>query len=231
MGALALFLVLTGGVAYAANTVLSTDIVNDQVYSADVRNDTLAGGGLTGADLRSNSVGNTEIADGGVRSPDVQNEALTGADIAESTLQNVNAGKVGGLQVRKINFQVPFGTGPTLVLDLAGLQITAECQTFGDRLDVKAFTAKNGANAFYLAGTVIGANDTDALQDIDSAAAHDKAFDIGEHLDIDNATPVNGDNSIGTLNYSAPDGSVVVAHLAFDELAGGCALTGTAIGG
>ena len=37
---------------------------------------------------------------------------------------------------------------------------------------------------------------------------------------------------IGTLNYSAPDGSVVVAHLALDQgAAGTCQLTGTAIGG
>ena len=81
MGAIALFLVLTGGVAYAANTVFSTDIVNDQVFSADVRNDTFTGGGLTAADLRNGAVGNTEIADGAVRSAEVQNEALTGADI------------------------------------------------------------------------------------------------------------------------------------------------------
>ena len=46
MGALALFLVLTGGVAYAANTVFSTDIVNNEVYGSDVRDDTLAYGGL-----------------------------------------------------------------------------------------------------------------------------------------------------------------------------------------
>ena len=46
MGALALFLVLTGGAAYAANTVSSSDIVDNQVFSADVRNDTLTEGGL-----------------------------------------------------------------------------------------------------------------------------------------------------------------------------------------
>ena len=56
---------LTGGVAYAANTVFSTDIVNgevksldignNQVYSADVRDDTLANGGLTGADIKNKS--------------------------------------------------------------------------------------------------------------------------------------------------------------------------------
>jgi hypothetical protein len=52
MGALALFLVLTGGVAYAAGTITSSDIVDNQVFSADVRNDSLTGGGLTGADIR-----------------------------------------------------------------------------------------------------------------------------------------------------------------------------------
>ena len=38
---------------------------------------------------------------------------------------------------------------------------------------------------------------------------------------------------MGTLNYSVPDGSVVVAHLVLDKLnaPGGCTLTGTATGG
>ena len=232
---LALVIAVAGGTAYAANTVFSADIVDGEVKTADVRNDTLSGGGLTAADLRNGSVGNTEIADGGVRSAEVQNEALTGADIAESTLQNVNAGKVGGLQVRKINFQVPYGTGPTTVLDLAGLQITAECQNFGDLLDVKAFTSKNGASAFYVGFSGASADDTDATRHIDSASQPDGRFDIGEQIQIDNhspGTPGTGDISTGALNYSAPDGSVVVARLALDNPeGGGCALTGIATGG
>ena len=36
-GVLALFLVLTGGVAYAANTVFSTDIVDGEVKTAESR--------------------------------------------------------------------------------------------------------------------------------------------------------------------------------------------------
>jgi hypothetical protein len=65
MGALALFLVLAGGVAYGANTVFSSDIVdgevrtadigNQQVRSADVRDDSLTGGGLTGTDIADQS--------------------------------------------------------------------------------------------------------------------------------------------------------------------------------
>jgi hypothetical protein len=76
---LALFLVLGGGTAAAldgSNTVFSDDIVNDQVFPADVRNDTLTGGGLTAADLRPASVGTSEVTD----------DALTGSDVNESTL-------------------------------------------------------------------------------------------------------------------------------------------------
>jgi hypothetical protein len=51
---LALFLALTGGVAWALerNSVKSKHIVDDQVQSADVRDDSLAGGGLTGDDIQ-----------------------------------------------------------------------------------------------------------------------------------------------------------------------------------
>jgi len=52
---------LTGGVAYAANTIGSTDIINGEVKSVD-------------------------IGTGQVQSADVKNEGLTGADISEVTL-------------------------------------------------------------------------------------------------------------------------------------------------
>ena len=79
----------TGGVAYAANTVFSSDIVDgevktadvgdNQIRGADVRDDSLTGGGLTEADLAPNSVGTSE-ADG-----------LRGTDIAERTLSGLDA--------------------------------------------------------------------------------------------------------------------------------------------
>ena len=60
MGALALFLVLAGGTAYAANTIASSDIINGEVKSVDV--------------------GNNQV-----RSVDVTNEGLTGADIEDQS--------------------------------------------------------------------------------------------------------------------------------------------------
>ena len=38
MGALALFLVISGGTAYAANTIGSSDIKNESILSQDVKN-------------------------------------------------------------------------------------------------------------------------------------------------------------------------------------------------
>jgi hypothetical protein len=60
MGALALFLVIAGGTAYAANTIGSADIINGQVKSAD-------------------------IGTGQVQSIDVKNDGLTGADIEDNS--------------------------------------------------------------------------------------------------------------------------------------------------
>jgi len=94
VASLSLFLVLSGGTAVAlkgSNTVFSDDIVDNQVKTADVRNDTLAGGGLTAADLGAGSVAGSEV----------KNDSLTGADVKESSLGQVpqagNAGTLDGL--------------------------------------------------------------------------------------------------------------------------------------
>jgi hypothetical protein len=217
---LALVIAIAGGTAYAANTVFSSDIVNGEVKTADISD----ANGVRSADVR-----NDNLTGGGLGSVDIANDSLSGLDIAESTLQNVNAGTVGGLQMRKINFQVPYGTGPITVLDLAGLQITAECQTFGDVLDVKAFTSKDDSRVYYAGISSITADDTDAIRDIASDRLPNGLFDVGSQLQIDNETP--GDDSTGTLHYSAPDGSVVVVDLLLDKVEGGCAMTGIARGG
>ncbi len=73
-GFLSLFLVLAGGVAYAANTIGSGDIIDDSVRSVDLRN---------------NDVRSADILDGSLRSVDVFDGSLTGTDVDESTLERV----------------------------------------------------------------------------------------------------------------------------------------------
>ncbi len=106
MGALALFLVIAGGTAYAANTVGSSDIINEsiqsqdikngqvkgpdignnQVSSVDVRDDTLANGGLDAADLSSNSVNSSEIATDAVQAQEVADNSLDSGEIIDNSL-------------------------------------------------------------------------------------------------------------------------------------------------
>ena len=61
MAAIACFGVLAGGTAYAANTIRSTDIVDNEVYSADVRNDNLTGAGWP-ADIAPGAVTSSRYA-------------------------------------------------------------------------------------------------------------------------------------------------------------------------
>lgn len=179
-----------------------------------------------------------DVAANVVNGSDVVDNSLTGADVSESTLQGVNASSVSGVNVRKIRFQAPFGTPPTVVLDLRGLRIQAQCEDFGDRLDVKALTTKEDASV-YIGGTwIAGPDDTDGFRDIDGAEFADQDFDTTDVLEVDNEVPGPLTAAgIATLHYEAPDGSVVVVDLALDADggpgAGGseCTLTGVAIGG
>ncbi len=93
--------------AYATHLVVrSSDIVDGQVKSVDVRDDTFNGGGLRAADLGPDSVGTSEVAPDSLTAADlatniigsneVVDNALTGVDISESTLAQVPSALLGG---------------------------------------------------------------------------------------------------------------------------------------
>ena len=221
-------------IAVAGGLVAVTLVGGGPVGAFNVPNNSVTSAKILNGEVKTADIGTNEVRGVDVRDDTLAGGGLTGVDIVESTLQNVNAGRVGGLQVRRINFQVPIGTGPTTVLNLAGLTITAECQDFGDHLDVKAFTSKNNASIDYFAAY---ANGISALEALRSAHSYPGNFDAGSAFDVDNNSPYNGGNAVGTLHYSAPDGSVVVVDLALhevEEMISGhvrCVLTGTATGG
>jgi hypothetical protein len=87
MAAIACVVALTGGTAYAANTIRTGDIVDNEVFTTDVRDDTLGFGGLTHPDLNPGSVRSSEVLD----------NALTGADINEGSLGTVTSSVLGGV--------------------------------------------------------------------------------------------------------------------------------------
>jgi hypothetical protein len=91
MGALALFLVLSGGTAWAANTVFSTDIVNGEVKNPD-----LATNAVTSAKIKNGEAKLGDLAPDSVNGAKAVNNSLT-ADVAESSLGEVPAATLGGL--------------------------------------------------------------------------------------------------------------------------------------
>ena len=230
---LALVIAVAGGTAYAANTVFSADIVDGEVKTADVRNDTLSGGGLTAADLRNGSVGNTEIADGGVRSAEVQNEALTGADIAESTLQNVNAGKLAAFRSARSTFRSRMEPARPPSLIWLGCRSPPNARTSATSSTSRR-SRRRTARAPSTSGSLERAPMTRTQPDtsIPHRSQTGASISVNRSKSTIAGTPGTGDISTGALNYSAPDGSVVVARLALDNPeGGGCALTGIATGG
>jgi hypothetical protein len=91
MSTFAVFLVLTGGAAYAANTVFSTDIVDGEVKNADLANNS-----VTSTKIYNNSVTSADIRDDNVTSSEVLLDSLTSADLAADSVRaaEIDAGAV-----------------------------------------------------------------------------------------------------------------------------------------
>ncbi len=257
---LALTIALGTGTAYAANTVFSADIVNGEVKNPDLGADAVTSSKvltdtLTSADLATNSVGALEVtnnsvganelapnavvgsklAGNAVDSSKVGGNALTGADINESTLAGVNAGTVGGMSVKKINFQVPYGTSQRLILDFPGkFAIYGECQDFGDIVDLKAVTSEgNSTITAWVNQSAFILNDADDKQDIQSWFANN--YDPPEIFDLDDILYKGSTTSRAMrIEFATPSGFVVHVDLfvwvrQFQPQ--GCVVYGTAIGG
>jgi hypothetical protein len=91
MATIAVFLVISGGTAVAlsgSNTVFSDDIVDNQVFSADVRNDTLVGGGLGAVDFRPGSVGGSEVVNSSLGTGELSH-SIPAARVTRSSAQGI----------------------------------------------------------------------------------------------------------------------------------------------
>jgi hypothetical protein len=91
MATFAVFLGLSTGGAYAANTIFSSDIVDGQVKTPDLASaavapDKLAGGAVTSEKVKDNSLAGRDVFD----------NSLKGADIDESTLTSIGGGGPAG---------------------------------------------------------------------------------------------------------------------------------------
>jgi hypothetical protein len=113
VSSLALFLVLTGGAAYAldgSNTVFSDDIVDGEVKEADVgqgavaspevKNDSIVAG-----DIAPNSLTSGRIATGAVRTEEVANGQVQAEDLAPGVAPGASGARAWGLVDRLGNLE------------------------------------------------------------------------------------------------------------------------------
>ena len=89
---LALLVAVGGTSAYAANTIRSGDIIDNEVTTTDVRDDTLGFGGLFAQDLAAGSVRSSEVLDDSLASADIKNSSLTGGDLVDLTVRGNDIG-------------------------------------------------------------------------------------------------------------------------------------------
>jgi hypothetical protein len=135
MATLAVFLVLSGGTAVAlsgSNTVFSDDIVDNEVYSADVRNDTLTGGGLGAVDLKPGSVGTSEVASNSLNGGDI-NESLLGKVPNADKLDGIDStGFLGSGNVQKLIYEAAATEDPPItdIATVGPYTLKARCKDF-----------------------------------------------------------------------------------------------------
>ena len=89
LATLAFFGVLTGGVAYAANTIGSSDIIDESILSRDVKN-----GQLGTPDLAADAVRTGQVLNESLTGHDIQNNTIGGADVNESLLDPLSEAQI-----------------------------------------------------------------------------------------------------------------------------------------
>jgi hypothetical protein len=92
---LALFVAVSTGGAYAANTIFSTDIVDGEVKAPDIANaavvaDKLATGSVTSRKAKDNTLTGTDVLDGSIKGADIGGLTITGFDVAFNAIEDVH---------------------------------------------------------------------------------------------------------------------------------------------
>ena len=218
---LALFIALGGSGAFAAQQLKKNSVKSKQIKDGGIKTQDLAdgavsaekvgGGAVRPVVIDDGAITAAKLADGSIGSPKVADDSLSGADVDESTLSGVDAETVGGLRVKKINYQVPFGPSTQAVLEYPGVfRIDASCQAAGDVLDISAASGVNGAVVSVESFDHTFANDTDNQRDI--ASRSDPQFNAGETIEVDSTTEGLADSDI-TVHFATPSGFVSTTYL------------------
>src|SRR5215208_5605913 len=96
MAAIACFGVVAGGTAYAADTIGSSDVINESLLSEDIKN-----GEVRFSELANSSVGTFKVIDNSLQAADLAADSVTGSEVANSSLtgNDVDTGSLFGSDI------------------------------------------------------------------------------------------------------------------------------------
>jgi hypothetical protein len=223
MSTLAVFLVIGGGVAYAANTVFSSDIVDGEVKTDDLDTESVTSAKLknsgvhtldvdddavTAEKIATGAVASAEVLDASLSGIDVSNSSLTGDDVASSSLTGIdvaNSSLTSSDVLDETLGTADIGDGGLNTSDLAISSIT------GSRIAASAVTTSDIANR------TVNADDLDAADRSGSidvgAISNGRCATITGN--VSGAEP--GDVAMLTTNGSIPNGMVIYAQRALTD--------------
>ena len=203
LATLAFFGVVTGGVAYAANTIGSSDIIDESILSRDIKNGQVGTGdlaanavrtgkvldeSLTGHDIKDDTIGGADVNEAlldPLTSPQIQDESLTGHDIQDNT--------IGGADVNE-----------TLLDPLTSPQIQDESLTGHDIQDNTIGGADVNESFLPAASTFANHNPTD----FELSVSYQQVIWTGDQVNGSNGGPAS-------IHLDAPGRVFVTASLQF----------------
>jgi hypothetical protein len=181
---LALFIALSTGTAYAANTVFSHDIVDGEVKRPDIRNNAVndakvEDGSLLGTDLTFETITNAQIATDAVQATEIADNSIDGGEVVD-----------GGLSALD------------LAVDAVGAsEIASSAVGSSEILDGSVGTAEVATNSLTTAD-LLGADISGNISLTANAVANGRCEDIGVSV---NGAQV-GQAVLFTLKEAVPQG-------------------------
>jgi hypothetical protein len=254
MSSIAVFLVLAGGTAFAANqlgknTVGSKQLKNNAVTAAKIKN-----GAVTGSKLAKGAVGASAINTTGLTVPNAShagtadsatnatNASHAGtadnatnatnashASTADSATNAGNAATVGGMTISKISYTAATDSAPQTILNTQGLVFTASCPGGNPKIVANAVGVPAGVGVEFNSSVTSSGNAVENFSDDGTAGI----FTTGDEF-----AKVRGR---GTFIFQRSDGHVVTGDFDVDDtpaihdVNGGsiadCAIGGSVIAG
>jgi hypothetical protein len=235
IGTLALFLVLTGGVAYAADTIGSSDIIDESILSQDIKNNEVKTSDLAANSVQTGKIGNDQVFSEDVRDDTLANGGLTAADLANNSVgaSELQGARIFDSQDGSINDAVGGGAAEEILLTAQNYQVIARC------LENPAGTVKANVvvkSAGLPATTAVDSNAPNGVNNVTNLAHGAEAtlvsvgpttstnWQTGQYA----VTSFNNDSGIGITGFN---GNVAAATKFSGSGNADCRFQATALGG